>query len=80
MATKEQRQNKQFVEKLLQIQGIKYDDWVDEIHVEYMQSNNKLIFEALDSKISKTKEKKEEKEVVIEEKKSTQSFNPTNSN
>lgn len=80
LATKEQRQNKQFVEKLLQIQGIKYDDWVDEIHVEYMQSNNKLIFEALDSKISKTKEKKEEKEVVIEEKKSTQSFNPTNSN
>lgn len=79
LATKEQRQNKQFVEKLLQIQGVKYDDWVDEIHVEYMQSNNKLIFEALDSKINKSKEKKEEKEkaTVIEDNK--QSFNNSNS-
>lgn len=78
MATKEQRQNKQFVEKLLQIQGVKYDDWVDEIHVEYMQSNNKLIFEALDSKINKTKDKKEEKVNVVEENK--QSFNSSNPN
>lgn len=78
MATKEQRQNKQFVEKLLQIQGIKYDDWVDEIHVEYMQSNNKLIFEALDSKINKVEKKKEEKEVLVDKNTSAQSFNPSN--
>lgn len=77
MATKEQRQNKQFVEKLLQIQGIKYDDWVDEIHVEYMQSNNKLIFEALDSKINKSKEKEEKSSFDSENK---QSFNKSHSN
>lgn len=75
MATKEQRQNKQFVEKLLQIQGIKYDDWVDAVHVEYMQSNNKLIFEALDSKINKSKEK--ESSFDNEEK---QSFTNSHSN
>lgn len=62
LATKEQRQNKKFVEKLLQIQGVDYDDWVDEIHLEYIQNNNKLIFEALDSKLDKRKEQKEEKE------------------
>lgn len=78
MATKEQRQNKQYVEKLLQIQGVKYDDWVDDIHVEYVQSNNKLILEALDSKINKTKEKSEVKETVIEEDKNKQSFNNSN--
>lgn len=75
LATKEQRQNKQFVEKLLQIQGIKYDDWVDAVHVEYMQSNNKLIFEALDSKINKSKEK--ESSFDNEEK---QSFTNSHSN
>ena len=78
LATKEQRQNKQYVEKLLQIQGVKYDDWVDDIHVEYVQSNNKLILEALDSKINKTKEKSEVKETVIEEDKNKQSFNNSN--
>lgn len=61
MATKEQRQNKQFVEKLIQIQGLDYDEWLDKIHVEYMTSNNKLILEALDSKLNKrqTEDKKE---------------------
>ncbi|RKD26491.1 hypothetical protein BEP19_16775 [Ammoniphilus oxalaticus] len=64
MATKEQRQNKQFVEKLLQIQGIRYDDWVDELHVQFLQENNKLILEALDSKISKRKEEAKQSEDV----------------
>lgn len=59
MATKEQRQNKQMVERLLLIEGIEYDKWVDEFHTSYIQSNQKLIFEALDSKINKGKEKKE---------------------
>lgn len=62
LATKEQRQNKKFVEKLLLIQGIDYDDWVDKIHLEYIQENNKLIFEALDSKLDKRKERKDEQE------------------
>lgn len=60
MATKEQRQNKLFVEKILQIQGIKYDDWMDKIHQEFLQNNNQLILEALDSKINKRQETKEE--------------------
>lgn len=57
---KEQRQNKQFVEKLLMIQGIKYDEWLDELHQEYIQENNKVILNALDTKLNK-QETKEEK-------------------
>lgn len=53
MATKEQRQNKLFVEKMLQIKGVDYDTWLDEIHSEFIQNNNKLILEALESKLTK---------------------------
>jgi len=60
LATKEQRQNKQFVEKMLLIQGIDYDEWLDEIHTEFIQNNNKLILEALESKLNKNPNKQEE--------------------
>ncbi len=54
MATKkEQKQNKIFVEKLLMIQGVNYDDWLDEVHSEYIQTNNKVILEALDTTLNK---------------------------
>lgn len=61
MATKEQRQNKRYVEMLLQIKGIDYDDWVDEIHTEFIQSNNDLIFEGL-KLLNKQGQKQDEKE------------------
>lgn len=60
MATKEQRQNKLFVEKMLQIQGVDYEEWLDEIHSDFIQNNNKLILEALDSKLDKGTNKKVE--------------------
>lgn len=83
MATKEQRQNKKFVEKLLQIQGIDYDDWVDEIHTEYIQNNQKLIFEALDSKLNKRKDKEEQQDKQQEknlDENQHQSFNSNSNN
>ncbi|MGM9988813.1 MAG: hypothetical protein ACI35O_16525 [Bacillaceae bacterium] len=52
MATKEQRQSKNFAEKLLQIQGIDYDTWLDEKHQEVIQNNQALILEALDNKLN----------------------------
>ena len=67
LATKEQRQNKLFVEKMLQIQGVDYDEWLDEIHSEFIQNNNKVILEALESKLKKGTDKKEEQ--------NSQSFN-----
>lgn len=77
MATKEQRQNKQFVEKLIQIQGLDYDEWLDKIHVEYMTSNNKLILDALDSKLNKrqTQDKKEDESTSNTSSANSQSFN-----
>lgn len=53
MATKEQKQNKNFAEKLLQIQGIDYEEWLDQKHQEMIQDNQSLILEALDSKLKK---------------------------
>lgn len=38
-STQEQRQNKRFVEKLLLVKGIDYNDWLDEIHQEYIKEN-----------------------------------------
>lgn len=45
---------------MLQIQGVDYDEWLDEIHSEFIQNNNKLILEALESKLNKSSDKKEE--------------------
>lgn len=59
---KEQRMNKQYVERLLLIQGIDYDDWLDDIHVEYLEQNNKLILDALDTVLTKKEEKKKQKQ------------------
>lgn len=52
MATKEQKQNKNFAEKLLQIKGIDYEEWLDERHLEVIQANQALILEALESKLN----------------------------
>lgn len=46
---KELRQNKLFVEKLLLINGEDYDDWLNKKHEEYIQDNNDLLLEALES-------------------------------
>lgn len=63
MATKkEQRQQKQFVEKLLMLQGINYDDWLYEIHNDYVQENNSIILDALDNKLDKKQANKTDKE------------------
>lgn len=78
MATKEQRQNKLFVEKMLQIQGVDYDEWLDEIHSDFIQNNNKLILEALESKLNKGSDKKEEQNTTSQS--SNNSSNATNSN
>lgn len=52
VATKEQKQNKNFAEKLLRISGVDYDKWLDEKHQEVIQNNQSLILEALDSKLN----------------------------
>lgn len=51
MATKEQKQNKVFAEKLLQIKGVNYDEWLDEQHQGVISSSQSLIIEALESKL-----------------------------
>lgn len=55
LATKEQRQNKSFVEKLLQIKGLDYDEWLDEQHLTYIQDSQSIILEALESKLNGVK-------------------------
>lgn len=52
VATKEQKQNKNFAEKLLRISSVDYDKWLDEKHQEVIQNNQSLILEALDSKLN----------------------------
>lgn len=53
MATKEQKQNKIFAEKLLLVKGVNYDEWLDEKHQDVIQSSQSLIIEALESKLNK---------------------------
>lgn len=54
MATKEQKQNKIFAEKLLLVKGVNYDEWLDEKHQDVIQSSQSLIIEALESKLNKS--------------------------
>lgn len=58
LASKEQRQRKQFVEILLRVQGIEYDDWLDEKHRAVIEENQELVIQGLqamiDSKSSET--------------------------
>ena len=51
-ASKEQKQNKSFAEKLLRIKGVDYDEWLDQRHQEIINENQALILEALDSKLN----------------------------
>ncbi|WP_262415846.1 hypothetical protein [Exiguobacterium acetylicum] len=43
MPTREQKQNKTFVEKLLRIQGKEYEEWLDIQHQLVIQENQDLI-------------------------------------
>lgn len=52
MPTKEQKQNKNFAEKLLRIQGKDYEVWLDAQHQIIIQENQDLILEALESKLN----------------------------
>lgn len=54
MPTREQKQNKNFAEKLLRIQGKDYEEWLDAQHQLVIQENQELILEALDSKLNFT--------------------------
>ena len=48
MATKEEKQRKQFAEKLLRIKGVDYDEWLDEKHRTVIQENQDLVMMALE--------------------------------
>jgi hypothetical protein len=52
-ASKEQKLSKSFAEKLLRIQGIDYDDWLDQKHKEIINENQSLMMSLLDSKLDK---------------------------
>ncbi|MEK4649602.1 hypothetical protein EVJ20_13470 [Exiguobacterium sp. SH0S1] len=52
MASKEQKQNRNFAEKLLRIRGKDYEEWLDEQHQQVIQDNQELILEALEAKLS----------------------------
>lgn len=52
MASKEQKQNRNFAEKLLRIRGKDYEEWLDEQHQQVIQDNQELIMEALEAKLS----------------------------
>jgi hypothetical protein len=49
LATKEEKQRKQFAEKLLRIKGVDYDKWLDEKHKTVIQENQDLVMMALES-------------------------------
>lgn len=51
MATKEQKQTKIFAEKLLRIQGLDYDEWLDQKHQEVINENQGFIMELVDSQL-----------------------------
>lgn len=52
VASKEQKQNRSFAEKLLRIRGKDYEEWLDEQHQQVIQDNQELILEALEAKLS----------------------------
>lgn len=64
-STQEQRQNKRFVEKLLLVKGIDYNDWLDEVHREYIKENAEDILDhALNviDRVDKIEEEEEQEE------------------
>lgn len=48
MATKEQKNRKQFAEKLLRVKGLNYDEWLDSKHQEVIQDNQDVVMQALE--------------------------------
>ena len=57
VASKEQRQRKQFAEMLLRVQGVEYDDWLDEKHRAVIEENQELVMKGLQAMMnSKTSE------------------------
>ncbi|MCT4784268.1 MULTISPECIES: hypothetical protein [Exiguobacterium] len=51
MASKKQKQNRSFAEKLLRIRGKDYEEWLEQ-HQQVIQNNQELILEALEAKLS----------------------------
>jgi hypothetical protein len=48
LATKEQKNRKQFAEKLLRVKGLNYDEWLDSKHQEVIQDNQDVVMQALE--------------------------------
>lgn len=48
MATKEQKNRKQFAEKLLRVKGLNYEEWLDSKHQEVIQDNQDVVMQALE--------------------------------
>lgn len=66
LTKKEQRKNKEFVEKLLMIEDKSYDEWLNSKHEEYIQENSSLLLNALekvlDNKDSKNQNNKKDEQ------------------
>jgi len=55
---KEQKRNKEFVQKLLLVENKDYDEWLNEKHEEHIQENSELLLEALEKAIDNKSDKK----------------------
>jgi hypothetical protein len=53
LATKEQKNRKQFAEKLLRVKGLNYDEWLDSKHQEVIQNNQDVVMQALEMALGK---------------------------
>lgn len=63
ISNRELKKSKDLVEKLLKVNGEKYNDWLYQIHQQYIEENQSLILDALsaftdDPKPSQPKENK----------------------
>ncbi|MFP3886134.1 hypothetical protein HPB58_12760 [Priestia filamentosa] len=59
---KDLKKSKDLVEKLLKVQGHKYNDWLHQQHQTFIEENQDLILEALSAFTEPDKEKETSKE------------------
>ncbi|KMY52554.1 hypothetical protein AC623_20680 [Bacillus sp. FJAT-27231] len=73
VTSKELKKTKDLVEKLLKVNGQKYNDWLQEQHQQFIENNQNLILEALnafsesDNKRTKSGDDKKEESMLVQE-------------
>jgi len=67
ISQKELKKSKDLVEKLLKVNGSKYNDWLHQQHQQFIEENQDLILQALSAFTGQEEEEEEKSEPKVNE-------------